>query len=95
MVKEIVDTLTNRIDKDTLKLGLPAAFKNLKGKDAKLESSMSNTLQPLNLFYGHNKISESVAYVFVNTESKGLLYTNAVERGESAEALFKQTLQFN
>jgi hypothetical protein len=40
-------------------------------------------------------ITESIAYVFVNTESKGLPYLNAVERGKFAESLLKKTLQFN
>ena len=54
MVKEIVNTMETRCDKDTLKLEIPAAFNNLKGKDARMESVISNSLQPLNLFYGHN-----------------------------------------
>ena len=65
-------------------LELPDAFEHLKGKDAKFEMSISNTLQPLNLFYGHNVVTDSIAYVFVNTESKGLPYKNAVGRGKDA-----------
>ena len=94
MVKEIEDTLSNRFDKDTLKLEMPQALENLKGNDSKVEVVMSNTIQPINLFYAHNIVTESIAYIFVNTESKGLQYKNAVQRGESAHELFNNILEF-
>ena len=55
---------------------------------------VSNTLQPLNLLYGHNLVTDSIAYIFVNTESKGLPFKNAVGRGKYAEQLFKEILEF-
>ena len=55
---------------------------------------VSNTIQPINLFYAHNLVTETVAYIFVNTESLGLPYKNAVGRGKSALALFKDILEF-
>ena len=95
MVKEIVDTLTSRFDKDTLKLEIPQAFSYIKGSDAKMEMSVSNTLQPLTLLYDHNLVTDSIAFVFVNTNCRGLPYSNAKERGEYAATLFKTILQFD
>ena len=87
MVEEIVATMNCRFDKDTLKLSIPAAFDNMKGSDAKLEMSVSNPVQPLSLCYGHNIVTNSIGYIFVNTESKGLPYTHAAIRGARAKAL--------
>ena len=60
-----------------------------------LEMSISNTVQPLKLFREHQVVDESIAYVFVNTESKGLVYKNAIQRGKEAEKLFKEVLEFD
>ena len=94
MVEEIVATMNGRFDKDTLKLTIPAAFEHIKGSDAKLEMSVSNSVQPLSLCYGHNIVTHSIGYIFVNTESKGLPYTDAAIRGSLAKALLKDILQF-
>ena len=51
-------------------------------------------MQPLNLFYDHNVITESIGYVFVNTESKGLPYKNSGTRGECAVRLLTDVLEF-
>ena len=51
-------------------------------------------MQPLNLFYDHNVITESIGYVFVNTESRGLPYKNASSRGECAVKLLSDVLEF-
>ena len=59
-----------------------------------METVVSNTLQPLNLFYGHHMVTDSFAYIFVNTESKGLPYKNAAGRGKHAEELFRDVLKF-
>ena len=56
-----------RFNKDTLKLVIPSAFDHLRGTDAKIEMSVSNTMQPLSLLYGHNIITDSIGYIFVNT----------------------------
>ena len=72
MVEEIVDTLTTRFNKNNLALELPDAFDHLKGSDASIEMSVSNTLQPLNLFFGDNLVTDSISYIFVNTECKDL-----------------------
>lgn len=55
----------------------------------------SNTLQPVRLFYNHNIASESIAVIFVHTESNGLNYDGAVERGEMHYKLFKETFEFD
>ena len=56
--------------------------------------SVSNPIQPLNLFYGHNIVSDSIGFIFVNTESNGLPYTNAAIKGTHAKTLLKDILEF-
>ena len=77
MVNEIADAFNTRFSTEDLTLQIPSVFENLTSQDAKLEMSISNTVQPLKLFYEHQVVSDSIAYVFVNTESKGLIYKNA------------------
>ena len=60
-----------------------------------LEMSISNTVQPLKLFREHQVVDYSIAYVFVNTRSKDLVYKNAKQRGEEAKILFEEVLQFD
>ena len=60
-----------------------------------LEMSISNTVQPLKLFREHQVVTKSIAYVFVNTESKDLVYKNAVQRGKEAQKLFEEILEFD
>ena len=67
MIEDFVDTMAKKYDKETLALKLPDAFDNLKGSDAKLEMIQSSTIQPVNLFYDHNRVTNSIAYIFVNT----------------------------
>ena len=44
MIEEFVDTMAKRFNKETLTLSLPDAFDNLKGRDAKMEMVISNTI---------------------------------------------------
>ena len=77
MVYEIADAINTRYSTEDLTLEIPSVFDNLSSQDAKLEMSISNTVQPLKLFREHQLVSKSVAYVFVNTRSKDLVYKNA------------------
>ena len=77
MVSEIVDAINTRFSTEDLTLLVPDIFENLTSQDAKFEMAISNTVQPLKLFYQHQVVTDSIAYVFVNTESKGLAYKNA------------------
>ena len=56
--------------------------------------AISNTIQPVNLHYAHNLVTDSIAYIFVNTECKGLPYRNAEDRGKQAKTLFNEVLEF-
>ena len=42
--------------------------------DAKIELVVSNTLQPMNLIMNDNKINETVAHIFINSECMGHPY---------------------
>ena len=44
MVKDIVNTLLEKFDRDTLTIQLPKALEHLKGKDAEFEMVTSNTI---------------------------------------------------
>ena len=83
MVSQIVDTMVNRFDKNTLTLEVPHAFEHLKGmeqrgkKSNNIEMVVSSTLQPLRLYYAHNIATKKISYIFVNTECNGFKYRNA------------------
>ena len=94
MVEEIVATMENRFNKDTLRLEIPRTFENIKLDHEKIEIASSSTLQPLNLVFGHNVITDTIGYIFVNTGSKGLRYKNAVERGNYAKLMLEGILKF-
>ena len=94
MVKDIADAFNTRFSTEDLTLLIPDVFENLISKDAKFEMAISNTVQPLKLFYDHQVITDSVAYIFVYTESKGLVYKNAEKRGKEAKMLFEEVLEF-
>ena len=53
----------------------------MKGEDAQFEIVTSPTMQPLRLMYNHNKVTKTVAHIFVNTRCMDLDYRNAYERG--------------
>ena len=46
------------------------------------------------MFYEHNFVTDSIGFIFVNTQSKGLPYRNAKARGEYAAKLLKDVLEF-
>ena len=94
MVKQLVLTIENRYDKNTLKLEIPESFEYIKATNENLEITASSTIQPLNLFYEDNFVTETIGYIFVNTQSKGLPYRNAVKRGEHAATLLRDVLEF-
>ena len=57
-------------------------------RDASIELVKSNTLQPMNMILSHNIVTHSKAYIFVNTECKGIEYPNAHKKGATALKLF-------
>ena len=94
MIKDITEMLTTDFDKEYLSIEIPKAFENLKGRDAKFEMVTSNSLQPLHMIYEHNIVTRTIAYIFINTECKGLQNKNAQERGNKAIELFKGVFEF-
>ena len=81
MVAEIAQTLSQEYDIETLSIQLPKVFNYMKGEDAQFEIVTSPTMQPLRLMYNHNKVTKTVAHIFVNTRCMDLDYRNAYERG--------------
>ena len=51
----------------------PACFDELRGNDVQFEMVASNSLQSVRLAYSHNVVTQSVAIIFVNTYTGGLL----------------------
>ena len=74
MVDEIVETFESYFDKDQLTLKFPEVFAQMVNNDANIELVVSNTLQPMNLIMSENKIRESVAHIFINSECLGIEY---------------------
>ena len=52
-------------------------------------------LQPLTLFYTHNIVTKSFAYIFVSTTCNGDEYQDAVETGAKAKELFGDIFEFD
>ena len=95
MIEDFENMLTNDFSKETLSIEIPKALNHLKAKDVKFETVKSKTLQPLSMIYSHNIVTRTIAYIFINTESRGLIYKNAKERGNMAIELFKGILEFH
>ena len=74
MVDEIVETFESFYDKDQLTLKFPEVFAQMVNNDANIELVVSNTLQPMNLIMNDNKITETVAHIFINSECMGHPY---------------------
>ena len=94
MVDEVAAIVLERYEKVNFGLCIPRCFDDLKSKDANFETSQSNTLQPLILFYTNNIVSETVCAIFVHTKVKNLNYIEAEERGNWQMELFRDVLEF-
>ena len=46
------------------------------------------------MVYSHNIVTRTIAYIFVNTECKGVPYNNSKECGNKAIEFFKGVLEF-
>ena len=98
MVKEITSIMSNRYNKETLTLQLPLAFDRLvyisDQEKLKFEMVKSNTLQPTKLIFEDNIVTDTIAYIFVNSKCQSLEYKHSTEREEDAFDLLKHTFQF-
>ena len=77
MVSMLINVMETRYYKETFTMRLPEVFDHLAQTDngrLRLELVKSNTLQPMNMIFENNRVTDSVAYIFVNTECKGLDY---------------------
>ena len=63
-------------------------------RDASIELVKSNTLQPMNMIFSDNIITDSIAYIFVNTECKGHPYDKPIEKGAVSLKLWNDVLGF-
>ena len=95
MVNDIIGVLMKKRNRDTLTIELPKSLEQLKGKDANFEMVTSNTIQPILLSYKHNFVTESIAYIFVNSGCKELEYKAYQDKGKNTQKLFKDILEFN
>ena len=77
-----------------MSIKVPQIFENLKGKDAKFELVQSPTLQSLKMILSHNIVTKKIAYVFINSECRGIPYKNALIRGKNAYRLFDEIFEF-
>ena len=56
---------------------------------------MSNTFCPINLVYSYNNVTDSTAYIFVNSTCNDVPYANYDLKAEKAKELFKDILEFS
>ena len=85
----------NKLAQETLSVEMPYVFDQIKGEDANYEYVTSSTIQPVRLFYQHKMVSRKIAVVFVTTENNGQRYTDAHARGEIAQEIFEELLEFD
>ena len=67
----------------------------MRGKDANFEMVSSNTIQPIMMHFQENVLTNSISYIFVNTDCNGLGYDNAELKGQKMEELFTEILEFH
>ena len=108
MINDIVETLAEKYDRDTLSVVFPDALNDLIDKTESLEMISSRNLQQIKLIYTHNIVTHSVATIFVHTHLKAhyiyenegdpeitdINYDNAQDLAEKAVKLFKEELKF-
>ena len=49
----------------------------------------------MKIFYNNNLATRKLGLVLVNTNAKDLVWKNAAQNGRDAEALFKETFNFD
>ena len=94
MVRDLIQVLETNYDKDRMRMVLPVGLEHMKGKDANFETVTSNTIQPVQLNFYDKVITDSIAYIFVNTDCNGLAYKQAEIKGEKLEELYTTVLEF-
>ena len=94
MVHEIAQVMRDRFDRDNLSLYIPTVFESLKSEDANFEMVTSNLLQPLTLFFNSNIVTHSQAYIFVQTNCRGLPYEDVKTMAKQAYELFNELFEF-
>ena len=95
MIHDVVQIMLARYDKETFALYFMECFDALKGSDVSFEMIASNTLQPFMMFYQHNIVTYSIAYIFLHTRVSQKLYEGAEARAEIQQKLFKEVLEFD
>ena len=90
MIKEITDLMLEAYERNFFSLTFPKVLDQMYSGDANFETSASNTLQPLRIYYSHNVVTHSVGIIFVN----GNAFYDSVSRRKAkvAEALLKTDL---
>ena len=82
MIKNLLDNITNKIDRVKMAVEVPNAFTQIKADDATFELTMSNTIQKLNLYHRssvykqdfENVVGKAIGAVFANSGSINLHY---------------------
>ena len=47
------------------------------------------------MIMSHNHVTKKIAYVFINSECRGVPYKNAINRGKQAQKLFDEVFEFD
>ena len=83
MIKNLLDNIINKQDKNTLSVTFPDVLNRMVSDDANFELSVSNTIQKLDLFHKNslnkpsypNTVGKSIGLIFINN-SKALNYAS-------------------
>ena len=82
MVKNFVDNLEDKYDRDKQMVEFPDAVKNIAASDSNFEFMTTNNLMKCYLSRYANIVNASKAIIFVNTHARGLKYEGAIERSK-------------
>ena len=93
MVRDLIKTMTARVDRTNLSLSIPAALDQMTGNDASFEMVASNSIMPMKLFYEDNISTHKAGLIFVtehvSADDKKLVWSNAVAKAQRAERMLK------
>ena len=78
MVKDIYDAFIEQQESIDASTYIPSVFDHLQSSDASFETASSNNLQPLQLFYAYNLVTNTIGVIF---------YHNHTETGELVKKL--------
>ena len=72
MIPGIVDKFVEKYEKDSFSVLFPNVLAGMQGKD--FEVILSNSLQPVRLFYEHNVAKQTIGAIFVHKDQNDREY---------------------